>query len=126
MKKIITTTNAPAAVGPYSQAIVAEKVIFLSGQLPIDKDSGIIPRDITRQTKICLENIENILSAAGKSINDIVKCTVFLTDMINFKAMNDQYKKHFDEKRGYPARSCIEVSKLPNEHALIEIEAIAV
>ncbi|MFC1988911.1 RidA family protein [Chloroflexota bacterium] len=123
-KKVVSTGNAPPAVGPYSQAIRAGGFLFLSGQLPLDPESGIIAGDdIEAQTKQAIENIKSILSAVGLSLSDIVKITVFLKDISHFSLMNNIYKEYFYEDA--PARSCFEVSNLPM-NALIEIESIAI
>lgn len=120
-KKIISTENAPAAIGPYSQAVEIDKFIFISGQLPIDK-SGKIPKDIKEQTKTVLENIKAILNSRNLDMKNIVKTTVFMTDLSKFSEMNEVYSKYFTEK--FPARATVEVKALP-KGALIEIEAIA-
>lgn len=123
-KKVISTDKAPPAVGPYSQAIRAGSFLFLSGQLPLDPESGIIVGDnIETQTKQVINNIKSILSATGLSLSNIVKTTVFLKDIQHFSVMNNIYKEYFHEDA--PARSCFEVANLPL-NALIEIESIAV
>lgn len=122
MKKIIDTNNAPAAIGPYSQAIVINNMIFTSGQLPLNPETGEIPESIKDQTKQALKNVKAVLYAAGSNLNNVVKTTVFLKDMGTFAEMNEIYKEFFSDN--YPARSAVEVAKLPKD-ALIEIEAIA-
>lgn len=122
MKQPISTTSAPAAIGPYSQAIDAGTLVFCSGQLPIDPATGIMPEDITAQTTQSLENVKAILTAAGLSLDNVVKTTVFLSDMAHFGAMNEVYKKYFQAP--YPARSAIAVKQLPM-NALVEVEVIA-
>ncbi len=122
IKKMISTKNAPAAIGPYSQAIIMNDFIFLSGQLPINPISGEMPEKIVEQTKQSFENIKAILEVEGLNLNNVIKVTVFLSDMENFKQMNDVYKDFFTEP--YPARSAVEVARLPKD-ALIEIEVIA-
>ena len=123
-KKVISTDTAPKAVGPYSQAIAAGKFIFVSGQLPLHPQSGeIVGNDIAEQTKQSLENIKAVLTAAGASLSDVVKTTVFLQNMGDFARMNEVYRQYFGD--GAPARSTIEVAKLP-KNALVEIESIAV
>ena len=123
-KKVVSTNNAPPAVGPYSQAIRAGSFLFLSGQLPLDSKSGaIVGDDIETQTKQVINNINAVLSATGLSLSDIVKTTVFLKDIQHFSLMNSTYKEYFNEDP--PARSCFEVSNLPM-NALIEIESIAI
>jgi 2-iminobutanoate/2-iminopropanoate deaminase len=124
MKKIIATLQAPAAIGPYSQAVQTGNILFISGQLPVNPATGNIESDsITGQTSQSFRNIEAILTAAGYSIENIAKTTVFLADMSLFAEMNEVYQSHF--ANGYPARSAIAVKGLP-KGALVEIEAIAV
>ena len=124
MKKIISTPDAPAAIGPYSQAIEANNMLFTSGQLPINPASGKIEAtDISGQTDQVLNNLSNILKAAGYSLDNIVKNTVYLSDITNFAAMNEVYKQYFTGN--YPARSSFAVKDLPMG-ALVEIESIAV
>lgn len=124
MKKVISTTNAPAAIGPYSQAIEANGMIFLSGQLPIDPATGNFPEGgIKEQTKQSFENIKNILAETGLTTANIVKTTVFLADMSLFGEMNEVYTTYFDGS--FPARSAFAVKELP-KNALVEIECIAV
>ena len=120
----IHTPNAPAAIGPYSQAIEAGSTIYVSGQLPIDPATGAFPEGIQAQTKQSLTNVKAILEAAGLSMDSVVKTTVFLSDMNNFGAMNEVYATFFTEG-SYPARSAVEVARLPKD-ALVEIEVIAV
>jgi 2-iminobutanoate/2-iminopropanoate deaminase len=123
MKKIIINTDkAPAAIGPYSQGVEVGSMLFTSGQVPIDAETGQIPQGIEKQTEKSLLNIQGIIEAAGAGVNDIIKTTVFITDMNNFTAMNEVYKSFFEEGT-YPARSCVEVSRLPKD-ALVEIEAV--
>ena len=124
MKQIISTPNAPAAVGPYSQAIEANGFVFVSGQLPINPAIGKIEAtDITTQTDQVLKNVSAILAAAGCTLDDLVKNTVFLSDISNFAAMNEVYKQYF--KQDCPARSAFAIKDLPLG-ALVEMEAIAV
>ena len=121
--KIISTKNAPAAVGPYSQAISAGDFIFVSGQLPIDPSTGVFPSDDVKVlTKQSMDNICAILHEAGSSMDKIVKTTVYLKSLGDFAAMNEVYASYF--KDVFPARSCFEVAALP-KGAKIEIEAIA-
>jgi 2-iminobutanoate/2-iminopropanoate deaminase len=123
MKKVISTNLAPKAIGPYSQAIMLEDLLFASGQIAIDPKKGeIIEGGIEAQTSQVMENIKNILSAAEMDFSNIVKTTIFLTDLNNFSLVNDIYGRYFTQEP--PARSCVEVSKLPKD-ALIEIEVIA-
>ncbi|MEQ8752996.1 MAG: RidA family protein [Coleofasciculus sp. G1-WW12-02] len=126
-RKIIRTTNAPAPVGPYNQAIAARgELIFVAGQIPLDPKTGEIigANDIAKQTEQAMANLAAILEAAGVQMQDIAKTTVFLSDMNNFAAMNQVYARYFDEASA-PARACVEVSRLPKD-VLVEIECIAV
>ncbi|MEQ9549820.1 MAG: RidA family protein [Coleofasciculus sp. G3-WIS-01] len=126
-RKIIRTTNAPAPVGPYNQAIAARgELIFVAGQIPLDPKTGEIigANDIAKQTEQAMANLAAILEEAGVQMQDIVKTTVFLSDMNNFAAMNQVYARYFDEESA-PARACVEVSRLPKD-VLVEIECIAV
>ena len=124
MNKIIHTENAPAAIGPYSQAVQAGNMLFVSGQIPIDPATGeFAGSDITTQTNQSLTNVRNILAAAGYGLNDVVKTTVLLADIADFAAMNAVYAEYFSENK--PARACFAVKDLP-KGALVEIEAIAV
>jgi 2-iminobutanoate/2-iminopropanoate deaminase len=124
MKKIISTTGAPAALGPYSQAVEAGNTLYVSGQVPIDPKTGkLVEGSITEQTEQVFRNISAILEAAKYRFSDVVKSTVFLSSMSDFKAMNEVYGKYYTEKQ--PARSTIAVKELP-VGALIEIETIAV
>jgi len=120
--KIINTQNAPAAVGPYSQAISVGCFLFVSGQIPLDpKTQKIVSGGIKEQTKQSLKNLEAIVKEAGLSLKDIVRCGIFIKDMNDFAAVNEIYAEFFSEHK--PARACVEVSRLPKD-ALIEIEAI--
>lgn len=123
MKRIISTPNAPAAIGPYSQGIEVNGMLFTSGQLPINPASGKIEAtDISGQTDQVIRNIRAILEAGGYTLEDAVKNTVFLSDISNFAAMNEVYKKYFISD--YPARSAFAIKDLPMG-ALVEIETIA-
>ena len=123
MNTPIYTPNAPAAIGPYSQAVQAGNMLFVSGQIPIDPATGAFAgEDITTQTRQSLTNVRNILEAAGYSLNDVVKTTVLLADIADFAAMNAVYADFFDQNK--PARACFAVRDLPKA-ALVEIEAIA-
>ena len=122
-KKSILTKNAPGAIGPYSQAIKTGNFIFVSGQLPVNPESGLMPGDIKQQTKQSLNNVKEILKEAGASLQDVVKVTVFLSDLENFSAVNEVYGQFFT--KDYPARCCVEVSRLPKD-AGVEIEVMAV
>ncbi len=124
MIKKITTQNAPAAIGPYSQAIVAGDIIYISGQLGIVPQSGkLIDDTIAGQTKQVLENIKAILSAGGSDLSKVVSTTVFLVDMDDFAKMNEVYAAYFKEP--YPARATVAVKELP-KNAKVEISVIAV
>lgn len=125
MKKVLSTTQAPAAIGPYSQGIdvSGSTLVFTSGQLPIDPATGSMPADISAQTRQSLNNVKAVLEAAGCTMDSVVKTTVFLSDMNNFAAMNAVYAEFFSEGK-YPARSAVEVARLPKD-ALVEIEAVA-
>jgi 2-iminobutanoate/2-iminopropanoate deaminase len=122
-KQIINTEKAPAAIGPYSQAVSANGFVFTSGQLPIDTATGVLADGITAQTKQSLENVKSVLEKAGATLGNVVKTTVFLSDMENFSAMNEVYKTYFTEN--FPARSAVQVARLPKD-ALVEIEATAI
>lgn len=123
MKKIISTAKAPAAIGPYSQAIDCGAFLVTSGQVPFDPATGeFVPGGIAEQTRQSLTNVKAILEAAGLTMDHVVKTTVFLQDMGDFAAMNAVYAEFFTEGN-YPARSAVEVAKLP-KGALVEIEAI--
>ena len=122
MKKVIATTNAPGAIGPYSQAIEAGPFVYTSGQLPINPADGTMPADIAGQTRQSLENVKAILNEAGLSMDNVVKTLVFLADMNDFAAMNAVYREYFSAP--YPARSAVAVKTLPN-NALVEIEVVA-
>ena len=123
MNKPIHTENAPAAIGPYSQAVQAGNMLFVSGQLPVDPATGAFAgEDITAQTRQSLTNVKNILEAAGYALTDVVKTTVLLSDIADFAAMNAVYGEFF--KENCPARACFAVRDLP-KGALVEIEAIA-
>ena len=124
MKKIISTPGAPAAIGPYSQAVEAGNTLYVSGQVPIDPKTGkLVEGSISEQTEQVFRNISAILEAARYSFSDVVKSTVFLANMSDFKAMNEVYGKYYTEKQ--PARSTVAVKDLPLG-ALVEIETIAV
>ncbi|WP_324823895.1 RidA family protein [Sinanaerobacter sp. ZZT-01] len=123
MQGIVNTDKAPAAIGPYSQGIITGNLILLSGQLPLNPETGTFPEGIAKQTKQSLENVKAILEKAGSSMEAVIKTTVFLSDMNNFAAMNEVYATFFKDG-SYPSRSAIEVARLPKD-ALVEIEAIA-
>lgn len=123
-RKVITTAKAPGAIGPYSQGIGADSFVFTSGQLPIDVATGELElNDVKKATRHSLDNVKAILEEAGSSMANIVKTTVFLTDMNDFALVNEAYAEYF--KDAPPARSCVAVAALP-KGARIEIEAVAV
>lgn len=123
MKQIISTTNAPAAIGPYSQAVQVGGVLYTSGQIAIDPQTGnLAGSTIEEQTKQVMKNLGNILQAAGYTFSDVIKTTVFITDMGSFGIVNQIYGECFTTNP--PARSCVEVKSLP-KGALVEIEVIA-
>lgn len=119
--KQISTNNAPAALGPYSQAIRSGNLLFCSGQIPVDPATGNIPNGLEAQAEQALTNVKNLIEAAGASIGNTVKTTVFIKDMNDFAAINAIYAKYFTEP--FPARSCVEVARLPKD-VLLEVEAI--
>lgn len=123
MKKVVSTKNAPAAIGPYSQAISVNGFLFTSGQIGIVPSTGSLAGgDITSQTKQVMENLKNILMEAGLTFSNVIKTTVFIKNMSDFATVNTIYAEYFREQS--PARSCVAVSSLPKD-ALIEIEIIA-
>lgn len=122
MKKAISTTAAPGAIGPYSQAIDTGSFVYASGQIPIDPATGLIPEGIKAQTAQSLANVKAILAEAGLTTANVVKTTVFLADMGDFAAMNEVYAEVFEAP--YPARSAVAVRELPKQ-VLVEIEVIA-
>lgn len=123
MKNIISTSQAPAAIGPYAQAVETNGLVITSGQLPIDPATGAFPEGIQAQTRQSLTNVKAILTEAGTDMDHVLKTTVFLSDMNNFAAMNEVYVTFFTEG-SYPSRSAVEVARLPKD-ALVEIEVIA-
>lgn len=123
-RQVVSTDKAPAAIGPYSQAIKAGGFVFTSGQIPIDPASGKIEAsDITGQTEQVMKNLEAVLKTAGTDFSKVVKTTIFLVDLAHFATVNEIYAKRFQKEP--PARSCIQVSKLPKD-SLVEIEMIAI
>lgn len=124
MKEIISTENAPGAIGPYSQAVKVGNLLFCSGQIPIDPATGeFVSDDISEQTEQVLVNLKAVLAAAGAELGSVVKTTVFLKDMSCFGAMNEVYARHFGETK--PARATVAAAGLPKD-ALVEIECIAI
>lgn len=122
MKKQIATNNAPGAIGPYSQAISAGDLLFISGQIPVNPADGTIPEGIEAQTEQSIANIKAILAEAGLNIDNVIKTTVFLADMSLFGPMNEVYARNFTAP--FPARSAVAVKELPKQ-VLVEIETIA-
>src|SRR5215831_15084757 len=122
-KDIVSTDRAPKAIGPYSQAVIANGLVFLSGQIPLDPASGnLIEGDITAQTERVLENLKALLEASGSSLDAVVKTTVFLKDMSEFAQMNEVYGRYFSSNA--PARSTVQAAKLPRD-VRVEIDCIA-
>jgi 2-iminobutanoate/2-iminopropanoate deaminase len=123
VKSVVSTSVAPAAIGPYSQAIVANGLVFASGQLPLDPASGqVVEGDIRAQTTRVLDNLSAVLTAAGSSIDRVVKTTCFLVDLADFAAFNEVYAGYFTTEP--PARSTVQVARLPRD-ARVEVEAVA-
>ena len=122
-KRVVRTDQAPAAIGPYSQAVIANGWIFAAGQVALDPRTGqLVPGDVRIQTKRVMENIKAVLAAAGSSMDKVVKTTVFLRDLNDFGPMNEIYGEYFQESP--PARSTVQVAKLPRD-AVVEIEVVA-
>lgn len=121
-KKIIKTDKAPGAIGPYSQGVIVGDFVYTSGQIPLNPKTGEMAVSIEEQTTQSLENVKAILEAAGTSMNNVIKATVFLSDINDFARMNEVYATYFTENK--PTRSAVEVAKLPKD-AKIEIEVIA-
>ena len=122
MKKVISTDQAPAAIGPYSQGMIVGDYIFTSGQIPLNPENGQLVTEISKATVQVMENISAVLEAAGSSLEKVIKTTIFLQDLNDFEKVNEIYGSYF--KENLPARSCVQVAKLP-KGAPIEIEAIA-
>lgn len=124
MRKIVSTKAAPAAIGPYSQGNIFGNLLFTSGQVPLDPETGtVVGTTIEEQTEQVLKNVKAILEEAGSSLDKVLKTTVFIKDMNDFAAMNSIYAKYFTEG-SYPSRSAVEVARLPKD-VLVEIETIA-
>lgn len=124
MKEIISTENAPGAIGPYSQAVKTGNMVFCSGQIPIDTATGeFVSNDVAEQTRQVLKNLSAVLEAAGTDLNGVVKTTVFLADMSDFTAMNEVYAEFFNDNK--PARATVQAARLPRD-ARVEIDCIAV
>ena len=122
--QVVLTRNAPAPAGHYSQAIVHGGVVYVAGQLPIDPATGEMPKDVKEQARLALHNVEAVLAAGGSGLKNAIKLTVFLDNMDDFAAVNEVYAEIFDTGAPFPARSAVEVARLPKPGALIEIEAI--
>lgn len=127
MTKVVHTEKAPAAIGPYVQAVDLGNLVLTSGQIPVNPVTGEVPKDIVAQARQSLENVKAIIEQAGLTVADIVKTTVFVKDLNDFSAVNGEYERFFKENDHscFPARSCVEVARLPKDVGL-EIEAIAV
>ncbi|OSN09194.1 reactive intermediate/imine deaminase [Lonsdalea britannica] len=126
MSRIISTEHAPAAIGPYVQAVDLGNMVLTSGQIPVDPKTGLVPDDVSAQARQSLENVKAIVEAAGLKVSDVVKMTVFVKDLNDFATVNATYEAFFTENDApFPARSCVEVARLPKD-VKIEIEAIAV
>ena len=122
MKKVIATDKAPAAIGPYSQAIEVNGMVYTSGIIPVDPATGNIPEGSVAQAEQAFENLCHLVEDSGSKVENIVKTTVFIKEMNDFGKINEIYKKYFKEP--FPARSCVEVARLPKD-VLLEVEAIA-
>lgn len=122
MKEIVIANNAPAAIGPYSHAVSIEGIVFTSGQIGINPETKAMAEGVEAQTEQALTNLKNVLAAAGASLEDVVKTTVFIKNMSDFAKVNTIYATYFTDM--HPARSCVEVAALP-ANALVEVEAIA-
>lgn len=123
MSEVVSTENAPGAIGPYSQAIKVNGMVFCSGQIPIDPSTGqFVSEDVAAQTEQVLINLDAVLKAAGSGLSNVVKTTVFLADMNDFTAMNEVYGRYFSENK--PARATVQAARLPRD-AKVEIECIA-
>ncbi len=119
--KEVSTQNAPAAIGPYSQAIKVGNMLFTSGQIPVNPQTGEIPEGVEAQAKQAMTNVKNLVEASGASMDNVVKTTVFIKNMEDFATINSIYAEFFTKP--YPARSCVEVARLPKD-VLLEVEAI--
>ncbi len=122
-KKEVATDKAPAAVGAYSQGIEASNLVFTSGQIPFDEQGELVSEKIGEQTRRCLLNVKEVLQEAGADLEQVIKCTLFISNMDEFSEVNEVYSEFFNPP--YPARSCVEVAELP-KGVKVEIEAIAV
>ena len=123
MKNVIVTDKAPSAIGPYSQAIEVNGMVYTSGVIPVNPETGVVPDGVEAQATQAFTNLTNLVEAAGTDMSKVVKTTVFIKEMDDFATINQIYAKFFKEP--YPSRSCVEVARLPKD-VLLEIEAIAI
>lgn len=121
MSKVISTDKAPAAIGPYSQAIEVNGMVFTSGVIPVDPRTGVIPATIEEQANQAFSNLRNLIEASGATIDKVIKTTVFIKEMNDFGKINEIYATYFKEP--FPARSCVEVARLPKD-VMLEVEAV--
>ncbi len=121
MSKVISTDKAPAAIGPYSQAIEVNGMVFTSGVIPVDPQTGVIPATIEEQANQAFANLKNLIEASGATIDKVIKTTVFIKEMNDFGKINEIYATYFKEP--FPARSCVEVARLPKD-VMLEVEAV--
>lgn len=121
MSKVISTDKAPAAIGPYSQAIEVNGMVFTSGVIPVNPQTGVIPATIEEQANQAFSNLRNLIEASGATIDKVIKTTVFIKEMDDFGKINEIYAQYFKEP--FPARSCVEVARLPKD-VMLEVEAI--
>lgn len=121
MSKVISTDKAPAAIGPYSQAIEVNGMVFTSGVIPVDPQTGVIPATIEGQANQAFSNLKNLIEASGATIDKVIKTTVFIKEMNDFGKINEIYATYFKEP--FPARSCVEVARLPKD-VMLEVEAV--
>lgn len=121
MSKVISTDKAPAAIGPYSQAIEVNGMVFTSGVIPVDPQTGVIPATIEEQANQAFSNLKNLIEASGATIDKVIKTTVFIKEMNDFGKINEIYATYF--KKPFPARSCVEVARLPKD-VMLEVEAV--
>ena len=122
MQKVISTDKAPSAIGPYSQAIEINGMVYTSGVIPVDPATGVVAESVEEQAAQAFKNLCNLVEASGSKVENIIKTTVFIKEMNDFGKINEIYKQYFKEP--YPSRSCVEVARLPKD-VLLEIEAIA-
>ncbi|MBE6912250.1 MAG: RidA family protein [Ruminococcaceae bacterium] len=122
MMNVIKTDKAPAAIGPYSQAIVLGDMVFTSGQIPVNPETGKIPEGVKAQAEQAFSNLKNLIEASGGKMANVIKTTVFIKNMEDFATINEIYASYFEAP--YPARSCVEVARLPKD-VLLEVEAVA-